>query len=420
MEKSSKLQVIGLAVAGLGMAVTTQTMAAGPTISGLIQADYAAFRGKPQDGFVDSGTIRRADLSAAGNINNFWGYNLTYRFSSAQLRNAWISYKAFKPLQVQFGQYDTVYTGLENSSGAASSLFIPATSVNQLWSNAAPVIGLRGMGSVNAFSYQVGAWVPGTASTTSFSSTSTTGVANSTLSGRDPWGFSARVTAAPIKTDSQVVHLGLSYQAQGLSNNLTQVQIVPVVARSTPALVQDSDYFKRYNVWGLEGAAIMGPFYGQAEYQRAHYKALPVGANTLFNIYDRYHDSWYAQFSYVITGESHTYDGSNGTVGNVKPRSQFGAWEVAVRYDTANLRQRAQTLSGTAYGDVWPGYTSTGSGVTFAAAPGILRDWTAGVTYYATQSVKFQLNYSDAHANYLTPLSNKRVHLWAFRGQVQF
>jgi len=58
--------------------------------------------------------------------------------------------------------------------------------------------------------------------------------------------------------------------------------------------------------------------------------------------------AWYVQVSYFITGESRRY--KKGSFGRVKPKKNFhdgggglGAWEVAVRFDTADLNDSGVT-----------------------------------------------------------------------------
>ncbi len=90
--------------------------------------------------------------------------------------------------------------------------------------------------------------------------------------------------------------------------------------------------------WGVEAAGNWDNFYGQGGYfhfdvtRRA--SALP----------DPSFDGWYAQASWVITGESKPYNTATGSYGLPKPDHAFsfdkpgsGAWELAGRYSVLDL-----------------------------------------------------------------------------------
>lgn len=421
MEKSSKLKVIGLAVAGLGMAVTTQTMAAGsvhakgPDVHGLVQADYGSFRGPTTAGFTSSGTVTRADIAVSGLLNDAFGYNLSYRAADNTVRDAYIAYTGYKPLALHVGHLNDTYFGLETSSPCTAQTFVTSSSLNQLWGSSAPVLGVRGMGAMDMFSYQASAWIPGKSSTSYLGSATGSvdhpGAFNQNLSGQDPVGFSGRVTAAPMMSDNQVVHFGASYMSVNTTEYTQQVRIVPIQLRNTQALLSDDDKFRRLNAWNVEFAGISGPFSVQAEYGKGEYKALPTATNTN----NRKHDSWYGQLSYMVTGETHQYNRHDGTIsGMVNPKSAFGAWEVAARFDSVNLRSKAATPSANTVGVV------TGQVPTFVAGPGLRKDMTLGVNYYPASNVKFLVNYTDSKSNFVDPAIAKRLRFWAFRSQVSF
>ncbi len=78
---------------------------------------------------------------------------------------------------------------------------------------------------------------------------------------------------------------------------------------------------------GTEFLYIRGPFSLEAELMRLAVNNLG-GENPVFYGY-------HLQTGYVITGESRSY--RNGVVGTVSPKSEKGAWEIALRYSFMDL-----------------------------------------------------------------------------------
>lgn len=101
-------------------------------------------------------------------------------------------------------------------------------------------------------------------------------------------GFAARYTIAPVKTKTNVVHLGIAYRD-----------------------IDDN------SALGLEAAFATGPFHMQAEYVDGEKGAADV-------------DGFYLQAGYILTGESRPYKG--GVFKRVAPSGTAGAWELVARY----------------------------------------------------------------------------------------
>jgi phosphate-selective porin OprO/OprP len=91
-------------------------------------------------------------------------------------------------------------------------------------------------------------------------------------------------------------------------------------------------------IWGFEGGAQWKSLYAQGGNFGYQVDQRLAGAPTLD------FDGWYAQASWVITGESKGYNTTNGAFTSPKPRIPFsfsgggwGAWELAGRYSDVNL-----------------------------------------------------------------------------------
>lgn len=141
---------------------------------------------------------------------------------------------------------------------------------------------------------------------------------------------------------------------------------------------------------GLEAAYIHGPLLLQGEYLT--FSANPRGKPSYSG------DGYYLSGSWVLTGESRPY--KNGTIGNIRPMNDYGAFEVALRYSTVDLND------GPVYG-------------------GKQNDWTLGANWYLGQHLKFQANYVLANSTkrYGAPINGEAdvdPRVFEVRAQVYF
>jgi phosphate-selective porin OprO/OprP len=113
---------------------------------------------------------------------------------------------------------------------------------------------------------------------------------------------------------------------------------------------------------------VYGPFSVQGEYNHMHLDQFGDAPSLNF-------DGWYAFGSFFLTGESRTFKG--GTIDRLKPirsfdpaKGNWGAWELALRYDRLNLTEhRLSSLDHDAHA------------------------WTAALNWYLTGNVKVLFNY---------------------------
>jgi phosphate-selective porin OprO/OprP len=179
----------------------------------------------------------------------------------------------------------------------------------------------------------------------------------------------ARVTGLARYADAgrDLIHLGLSLSHQRYSDQV-RTRAVPETILTTDDLV-DTGKVKLDSALQInpEFAMVSGPWSFQAEYFHTALKASGAGNSRLRGIY--------AFGSYLLTGESRSYDRDAGVFDGVRPKRKFawggegwGAWEVALRLSSVDLTDGA--VSG-----------------------GRQTDVTAGLNWYINDDARVMLNY---------------------------
>ncbi|HBF12040.1 MAG TPA: hypothetical protein DDW49_01405 [Deltaproteobacteria bacterium] len=185
--------------------------------------------------------------------------------------------------------------------------------------------------------------------------------------------LTGRITGLPWYEDDgeKLVHLGLSYSFQNYADHATSF------ARAENGITGNyvntgSIAAANAHLIGTEFALVYKPFSFQGEYINAFVNADGTGVqNPNFN-------GFYAEASYILTGEHRDYKKGNGVFGSVKPKNNFlngegglGAWQLAARYSRVDLNDES-------------------------VLGGILTDYTAGVNWYLNPNVRVMVNYGFA------------------------
>ena len=100
------------------------------------------------------------------------------------------------------------------------------------------------------------------------------------------------------------------------------------------------------NVYVAEAAGIFGPVSVQGEYFNAQVQRNGGNADANF-------DGYYAQASWLLTGEQRPYSGKKGNFGRIKPQNPFslkeggwGAWEILARHENVDLNDASAGIMG--------------------------------------------------------------------------
>lgn len=408
MAKSGTVKSTGLVLACLALMSSMNVFAIGPVkVGGVIQTDLYTFGGDNDQnfdeewdiGFSHGANMRRADLYVKGEIDELWSYQISYALSVSQLDDTWLAFSGFDPLWFAFGRV-TAPQGLENWNSSVALTFMERPQVSNAFAPGSG-LGLYGDGALgDTISYQA-AVLMGDFNEVEYN-------------GGDPWTYSSRAVYHPFAEPGKVLQIGASGYYQKFRDDEPfnpcdlEIDLCPGFYATNPGIrTRENKYlvssvvpldplspsFGHVINWDIEFAAAYGPVLVEAEYEKLYVYGVE-------NISNLTHDGWYVQGSYMLTCESRAYDAKSATFGNVEPYSIYGAWEVAMRYDTIDL------------GDSGEGWYVTDE-------TGTQRDWTFGVNWYVNDFVKFQANYVYARANY-NIAENREIQSFGFRAQVRF
>ncbi len=181
-------------------------------------------------------------------------------------------------------------------------------------------------------------------------------------------GVFARGVLNPVRNKNNLVHIGVSSEIRRFGSSdsvrlrsrpesdLTDVRMVDTLD------ILDLDQSLRYTVefaW---------------KYKSLQFQAEHMNVNmTRLNGLDLDFGGWYAQAGWFLTGESRRYNRRKGSFRRTKPEHSYGAWELAVRHSEIDLNS-VDILGGAETND------------------------SIALNYYATESIRFSLNYVEASA----------------------
>ena len=355
-------------------------------LGGRLMVD-AAFYDKDKTQLGNGAELRRARLFVKGTAYKDWFYKgqLDFAGSKVSVKDFYMGYHGFKPVKIVIGHHKEPFS-LEEQTSSKYITFME----RGLTSTFSPG---RNTGiSVASHGQQWGARV----------GYFFDGVKNNASPNGQGWGLTGRVHFAPINEKDRVIHLGAaaSYRGSDSSNNKLRFRERAETHITSTRLVDTGDInnYDNETRYGLEAAAVLGPFSVQSEYMRTSVDTRGPGSDPEFS-------GWYAYGSYFLTGEHRPYKASSGSFGRVKPASVVGqggtgAWELAARYSSLDLKD---------------------SGIN----GGRENDITVGLNWYATPNVRFMANYVRASTDPTSVVKfpttgNEDVNIFQLRSQIDF
>jgi phosphate-selective porin OprO/OprP len=298
----------------------------------------------------DGTTFRRARIGIGGRAFGDFEYSVLFDFggageeASGHVQELWLQYSGLRPAHIRVGAF-APFIGLEDAGSTNGMMFLERPDVSDV---------ARGLAGGE---YREGAQIAFTGDRW-FASAAVTGRLVNTAGSttvqpyRSPLGLIGRAGLLPIKTDDDLVHVGVhgSYVAHPANtagpDAAAGTLISPVDLSNLPELTIDStrlidtgaiDALHVYSA-GVEFAAQHRNFEVQGEYERI---GINRRASTLAN--PRF-NGFYVEGSWLITGQHRRYNNGNYAfdgpeiIGSFDPKSgNYGAWELALRYSDIDL-----------------------------------------------------------------------------------
>ncbi|MEI9885622.1 MAG: porin [Rhizomicrobium sp.] len=341
------------------------------------------------------GNWRRAQLGIQGKVFGDWNYFLNYDFGGGassgnelqgRIQQAYVEYAALAPWYFRVGAIP-VSANLEDATGAGDVIFLERNAPSDLSRSLAAGDGRDAIAVVYA-------------ADTLFGSLAYTGnkVAETTLFFDEQQAVVARgAKLFTIDGDTKVlVSAAGSWVFRGPDAVAGPGSPRNITLQDGPELTEDDNSIRLISTgalsvasawnYGLEAAAEWRNFYGQAGYFGFGMDQMAAGAPTLD------FEGWYAQATWIITGESRPYNVPNGAFSNPKPRIPFsldgwgpGAWELAARYSDLDLNDHAGAL-----GAALPAGGIRG---------GDQRIVTVELNWYPTSNLKFAIQWQNIDVN---------------------
>jgi phosphate-selective porin OprO/OprP len=343
-------------------------------VGGRLMVDTAVFYDDPE---LNNGTeVRRARIFIAGQVFNDWKFKLQTDFAGNEvtLKDAWLSYIGVDVADIKVGNFKEPFSLEEMTSSkyitfmerALPNAFVPSrhlgVGIGHYGNKLTAAAGIFG-GTVNA----------------------------DNDNGDEGNSFAARVTYSPINEGRRLAHFGVYGEYANPTDDEVRYRERPESHIANVRLVDTGtlEDVDKTSKWGLEAATVVGPFSAQGEY-------IGVSVNRRQETDPNFY-GWYMQASWFLTGESRPY--KKGVFGRVKPLSVvgkggYGAWELAARLSKIDL---------------------SSSGVD----GGYEKDFTFGVNWYATPTIRFMANYVNVLDQKKEGVSTK-PYLVELRAQIDF
>jgi phosphate-selective porin OprO and OprP len=401
-------------------------------VRGRLEVDYNNVN---QDTFttgfpdVNATELRRARLGVEGILWYDWKYVFEVDFANdvTRVKDAYLQYQGVKilddPLLFRIGNFKTFNTFEDETSDRFVDTMERAAFINA-W-EIDRQIGASAMYYSQHFGLAAGIFgqrAGGVNDAPQFAG----------FTGDEDITFAARAFAAPINRETngvpQVLHFGASVRTREAGNdqpffqygnNARGADLHLANAPSVTGRIGDEDTF-----WGLEAAALYGPFSLQGEYGQLDVD-LPTGnfirgnppfaagqlakvVNPFIGDPDPTFNGWYIEGSWFFGGHK-TYE-DDGRWGRPKVDNPlfhgsggWGALQLVGKYDVLDQSDTAfNNAGGCRNTTLYPGVNASTAGAPPALAAnsiplcGDMKTWSAGVNWWMTEYMRLMFQYSES------------------------
>lgn len=187
------------------------------------------------------------------------------------------------------------------------------------------------------------------------------------LSFEDGYGFSSRMVIVPVKTDLNILHLGLSGNYRILENLSRKDRLVRYYSRAGTHIEKvnfldvELNHVKSEMKYAVELVGAINNFSFQSELIK-----VKVNRESGYKNYSA--DGWYTQVAMLIKGGKYSYKSKSARLN----RPKTGAIEILARYNEMNLNDRGIYAMG-----------------------GMQKDYTLGCNWHASSNIILKLNVSN-------------------------
>jgi phosphate-selective porin OprO/OprP len=374
MRSACKLGVVAASV--IFMIGTTIPADASPQVRGRIHLDYG-FHDNDVTQFGDGHRLRRARIGVTGRIDENWSYisEVDFAENDVDFKDVYLRYTGLEHGHITIGHFKVPFSMDELTSSNNISF------IERALPNAFAQSRRTGFGyGISGSNYTFDAMAFGQPVGTNDDRVAT--------GGDEGFGVGARATFIPMRNDNGLLHLGFALSTEQPANDeneIIRIRQRPESRVSGLRLVDTGNIneVSSINRAGIELGWQHGPFTLQSEY-------ITVDVNRNSGFEDYSFDGYYAQASWMLTGERKGYRGGVFRNPSVQDR---GAWELAVRYSNINLDDGL-------------------------IAGGEMNNATIGLNYYANNNVRFMLNYIMVDSERAGVSDDPNIVL--FRTQVSF
>lgn len=344
-----------------------------------------AFFGDDKKDHGDNANFRRARLGFKGKVDEDWKYKFEMDFAKEDVafKDVSLTYTGFDVADIQAGHFKPFF-GLEENTSSNYIQFMERSSAGAAFTRDEELgIGVKSGG--DNWSASIGVW-------------NEDGGTDTASTDDEAYTVDGRVSFAPVNEKGRVVHLGAggSYRVPNAGSDSVALSSKVTGAGAnlvTTGAIANTDSTTLYN---LEAAGVYEGLALQGEYFMADVSR-ESGTDPSFS-------GWYAQASYLLTGETRPYAGKIGNFSRVKPKDPFslkkggtGAWEVLTRLSNVDLNDQGAGITG-----------------------GELDDWTVGVNWYLNNNFRMMANYVSADTDENAAVANDDPDVYMLRASWDF